>query len=104
MKREKEFKTGGKKDRYRKGRISFLKRVSFVSLVLFLIILLLVGTSDFIFGKTKIFSQFGENVREAIFARQEGISGKRMLLGPGDESWKGLPNRSQQEIELWAVG
>src|SRR3989344_3159054 len=104
MKREKEFKTGGKKDRYRKGRISFLKRVSFVSLVLFLIILLLVGTSDFIFGKTKIFSQFGENVREAIFARQEGISGERMLLGPGDESWKVLPIRSQQEYELWAVG
>jgi len=72
------------KKRQDKGKVLFLKRLSFVSLVLFLIILLLTGTSDFILGKTRIFSTLQDAVKDAIFARQEGISGERVLFGPGE--------------------
>src|SRR3990167_3746494 len=67
-----------------RGKFLFLKRLSFVSLVLFMIILLLAGTSDFIVGKTKIFSNLPADIREAILLRQEGVSGERGLFGPGD--------------------
>ncbi|MBS3119169.1 hypothetical protein J4417_05865, partial [Candidatus Woesearchaeota archaeon] len=74
-----------RKKRLDSGKVLFLKRLSFVSLVLFLIILLLAGTSDFIVGKTRIFSTLQDAVKDAISARQESISEDRTLLAPFNE-------------------